>query len=57
MCIDIEENVVENNFPNDNDIYHFEEIRNPISTNDEDDGNGRQVFPQFNSNAKFVRIT
>jgi len=48
--------VTENDFPNDNDIYHSEELRSHISTNDEGDENERQVFPQFNSNAKFVRF-
>jgi len=57
MGINVEENVAENDFPNDNYSYHYEELRSPISTDDEDDGNRRQVFPQFNSNANFVRFT
>jgi len=30
-------NVVDNDFPNDNDSYHSEELRSPISTDDEGD--------------------
>jgi len=51
-----EESVAENDFPNDNDIYHFEELKSPISTDYESDQNGRQVFPKFNSNAKFGQV-
>jgi hypothetical protein len=54
--INVEENVDENDFPNDNDSYHSEELRSPISTDDEGDGNGREVFPQFNSNAEFGQV-
>jgi hypothetical protein len=54
--INVEENVDENDFPNDNDNYHSEKLRSPISTDDEGDGNGRQVFPQFNSNAEFGQV-
>lgn len=57
MSINVKENVVENDFSNDDDTYHFEEPVSLASTNDEGDGNARQVFPQFNSNAKFVRFT
>jgi hypothetical protein len=54
--INVEENVDENDFPNDNDSYHSEELRSPISTDDEGDGNGREVFPQFNLNAEFGQV-
>jgi len=54
--INVEENVDENDFPNNNDSYHSEELRSPISTDDEGDGNGREVFPQFNSNAEFGQV-
>jgi len=44
MGINVEENVAENYFPNDDDSYHSEELRSLISTDNEGDGNGRQVF-------------
>ena len=47
--------MVKPNYNNDN--YHFEELKSPISINNEGGGNGRQIFPQFNSNTKFVRFT
>jgi len=58
LDINVEENVVENDFPNNNDSYHSEKLMSPISIDDEGDGNERRVFPQFiNSNAKFIRFT
>ena len=57
MGIIVEENAVENDFPNDNDSYHSEELRSLVGTDDESDGNRRQVFLHFNSNVKFVRFT
>ncbi|GAU46358.1 hypothetical protein TSUD_325000 [Trifolium subterraneum] len=35
-----------------NDSYHSEELKSPISTDDEDDS-GKRVYPQFNEAAKF----
>jgi len=40
MSINVEENVDENDFPNDNDNYDSEELRSLISTDDEGDRNG-----------------
>jgi hypothetical protein len=44
MSIDVEENIAENDFSNDNDSCHSEELRSHISPDDEGDGNGIQVF-------------
>jgi hypothetical protein len=40
----------------DDDLYHSEQLKSPISTDDEDDGRGRHVFPQFNENARFGEV-
>jgi len=45
MGINVEKNVVEDDCPNNYNSYHFEELRSYISTDDEGDGDGRQVFP------------
>jgi hypothetical protein len=37
------------------DSYHSEELKSPISTNDEYD-NGTKVYPQFNEVAKFGNV-
>jgi hypothetical protein len=39
MNINVEVNVVENDFSNDNDSYHFEELKRPISTEGDENGN------------------
>ncbi|GAU35824.1 hypothetical protein TSUD_56280 [Trifolium subterraneum] len=38
----------------DDDLYHSEELKSPISTDDEDDG--KHVFPQFNESAVFGEV-
>jgi hypothetical protein len=40
----------------DNDSYVSEELRTPISTDDEGDGNRNIVYPQFNENAGFGEV-
>ena len=48
------EDVSEENEEGD-DSYHSEQLKSPISTDDEDD-NGKKVFPQFNEAAKFGNV-
>jgi len=41
----------------DNDSYVSEELRSPISTDDEGDGDRNIVYPQFNENAGFGQVS
>lgn len=40
----------------ESDNYHSEELRSPISSDDENDGNERPVFPQFKEGAQFGQV-
>ncbi|MCI21472.1 hypothetical protein A2U01_0042640, partial [Trifolium medium] len=40
----------------DEDLYHSEELTSPISTDDEDDGSEKLVFPQYNESARFGEV-
>lgn len=40
-----------------NESYASEELRSPISTDDETTANGKHVYPQFNERAKFGHIS
>jgi len=39
-----------------NDTYHSEELRNPISNDDESDGSANIVYPQFNGSVGFGHV-
>jgi hypothetical protein len=54
ISIDLDQNVDED--VGDNDSYHSEDPKTPVSSDDEYDSNGRQVFPQFDANAQFGQV-
>ncbi|PNX78018.1 hypothetical protein L195_g033991, partial [Trifolium pratense] len=55
ISIDLDQNV-EEEVADDNYSYHSEEPKTPVSSEDEADSNGRQIFPQFDANAQFGQI-
>jgi hypothetical protein len=54
--IELDQNVDQDEVVGDNDSYHSEDPKTPVSSEDEFDSNNRQVFPQFDANAQFGQV-
>ncbi|KAK2437560.1 hypothetical protein QL285_022434 [Trifolium repens] len=54
--IELDQNVDQDEVVGDNDSYHSEDPKTPVSSDDEFDSNRRQIFPQFDANAQFGQV-